>query len=161
MLDYCYHSGYNIVVTGELAIAFHILGFLASTRGEPLTSDTIARTYGTSPVVLRRVLAKLQHAGLVETRRGAGGGSVLARPARDINLREAYEALHAEPEILTRHPSEGADLVALVVGRFINELFDEAEEALLGQLEAVSVERMDRIIRSRLRRASRAHATRS
>ena len=140
-------------MTGELAIALHILGFLASQRGRPLTSAMLAHAYGTSPVVLRRVLSKLQRAGLVETRRGAHGGSVLARPAKDINLRQAYEALYARPQILTRHPTSCRERIPVVVGEFINELFGDAEEALLQRLESVTVERMDRTVRSRLDRS--------
>ncbi|MEM7681340.1 MAG: Rrf2 family transcriptional regulator [Planctomycetota bacterium] len=143
-------------MTGELAITLHILGFLASQRGHALTSETLARAYGTSPVVLRRVLAKLQHAGLVVTRRGAHGGSVLARPAKDINLRQAYEALQAKPQILTRHPTACHELIPVVVGEFINDQFADAEEALLKRLEAVSVDRMDKAVRARLRQASNA-----
>ncbi|MFK8025543.1 MAG: Rrf2 family transcriptional regulator, partial [Ilumatobacter sp.] len=92
------------VVNSQLPIALHILGFLTSRNGEPLTSEVMASTYGTSPVVLRRVLAKLQRAGLVETRRGASGGSLLARDPRTITLRDAYEAVSIDPQILPRHP---------------------------------------------------------
>lgn len=76
-------------MTGRFTIALHLLGLLASKNGEPLTSEVMAKTYGTSPVVLRRVLAKLQRAGLVHTQRGVGGGSLLAREASQITLREA------------------------------------------------------------------------
>lgn len=139
-------------MNSEFAIALHILGFLASQGGQPLTSETMARTYGTSPVVLRRVLAKLQHAGLVETRRGVGGGSVLAREPASINLREAYEALDPGSEILVRHPTGCAERVSVVLGDFINQLCSEAEEALLQRLGSVTVAQMDHQVRAQLRR---------
>jgi Rrf2 family protein len=145
--------GYKSGVNGQLTIALHILGFLASREGEPLTSELLASTYGTSPVLLRRVLAKLQRAGLVETRRGVGGGSVLARPAEEINLREAYEALHADGALLPRHPGEDGRGVAPFVARYVNELFGEAELALLERLEGVTVAEMDRVLGGRIRRS--------
>ncbi|MFK7884630.1 MAG: Rrf2 family transcriptional regulator [Phycisphaerales bacterium] len=137
-------------MNSELAISFHILGYLTSRGGEPLTSEQMARTYGTSPVVLRRVLAKLQRAGLVETRRGVGGGSVLACEPGAITLRDAYEAVAADTEILRKHPGGCHERVAKVVSGFVNEICREAEDALLAQLESVTVAEMDREIRSRL-----------
>ncbi|MEM6993714.1 MAG: Rrf2 family transcriptional regulator [Myxococcota bacterium] len=137
-------------VNGQLTIALHIVGFLASRDGEPLTSGRLARTYGTSPVVLRRVLAKLQQAGLVQTQRGVGGGAVLARDADEINLREVFEAVSGESKILPRHPGDGEGGVAPVLAEYINELYTEAERALLTQLEEVSVASMDRTVRHRI-----------
>jgi Rrf2 family protein len=43
--------------------------------------------------LLARILAKLSHAGLVESEQGRGGGSRLARPAGKITLREAVDAV--------------------------------------------------------------------
>ena len=137
-------------MNNQLAIALHILGFLASRGDEPLTSETLAATYGTSPVVLRRVLAKLRRAGLVATRRGVGGGSVLARQPSAINLREAYEAVAEDTEILRRPASGCSGRVATIVAGYIDELYAEAEQALLGKLEAVTVAEMDREVRARI-----------
>lgn len=140
-------------MNSQLAIALHVMGFLASRGGEPLTSEILARTYGTHPVVLRRVLAKLKRAGLVSTRRGVGGGSVLARDAADIHLGEVYEAIRERPEILGRHPGDGdtgCGPVAQIVAGYVNELTAEAERALLGRLEAVTVEEMDVEVRGRI-----------
>lgn len=137
-------------MNSQLAIALHVMGFLASRAGEPLTSETLAHTYGTSPVVLRRVLAKLQRAGLVETRRGVGGGSVLARRASAINLRQVYEAVADDQEILRRPPADGSRGIASIVAEYVDELYCDAEQALLGTLEAVTVAEMDEVVRARI-----------
>ncbi|MEM7167982.1 MAG: Rrf2 family transcriptional regulator, partial [Planctomycetota bacterium] len=84
-------------MTSDFAIALHILGFLTSRDGGPLTSEEMARTYDTNAVVIRRVQSKLRKAGLIETRRGVNGGSILARKPEDIDLREAYAAVSPEP----------------------------------------------------------------
>lgn len=130
------------------------MGFLASQAGEPLTSEVMATTYGTNPVVLRRVLSKLRRAGLVETRRGVGGGSVLARDPATINLREVYEAVADDPEILRRPPGKQAGDVAPIVAQYVNELYADAEQALLGTLEEVTVAKMDAELRARFSSAS-------
>ncbi|MEM9562290.1 MAG: Rrf2 family transcriptional regulator [Actinomycetota bacterium] len=145
-------------MNNRLPIALHILGFLTARGGEPLTSDVMAETYGTSPVVLRRVLAQLQRAGLVETRRGANGGSVLARDPTSITIRQAYEAVTDDPEVLARHPTDCSGRIERTMGAFVNELMSDAEEALLTRLESVTIAEMDTEIRTRLRQASRAEA---
>lgn len=140
-------------MNSQFPIALHILGFLTARGGEPLTSEVMASTYGTSPVVLRRVLAKLQQAGLVETRRGVNGGSLLARHPSTIDLRQVYLAVNADPELLVRHP-ECEGRIERVLSGYINGVIGTAEEALLAELEAVTIEQMDAEVRARIRRTS-------
>lgn len=144
----CSYNLWN--VNSRVTIALHIVGFLASRDGKPLTSDRLARTYGTSPVVLRRVLAQLQRAGLVETQRGKGGGSVLARSPEKISLKEVFEAVSTGTELIPRHPGEGEGGVAPVVASYINDLYAEAERAFFEKLDDVSVASMDRTVRLRI-----------
>lgn len=142
-------------MNAQFPIALHILGFLASQKGSPLTSEVLAKTYGTSPVVLRRVLAKLQRAGLVKTQRGAGGGSVLARPPTDITLRAAFEAIETNTEVLSRHPTtQCSGVVAPVLATYVNDLLGEAERAMLKTLEHTTVDQMDKIVRAAIIRAA-------
>lgn len=137
----------------QFSIGLHILGYLAARSGEPLTSKELARTYGTSPVVLRRVLTKLQGAGLVETRRGVGGGCVLARDAATINLRQAYEAVTENTQVLQRYPEGCAGEASRHLSTYLDQTFGVAERALLEKLEKVTVATMDREVRSRLTRS--------
>lgn len=144
-------------MNAQFPIALHILGFLASQKGAPLTSDVLAKTYGTSPVVLRRVLAKLQRAGLVKTQRGAGGGSILARPAIEITLRAAFDAIETNPEVLSRHPTQCSGVIAPVLASYVNDLLGEAERAMLKQLENTTVAQMDKVVRRAIVKANRQH----
>lgn len=132
----------------QFSMGLHILGYLASCSGQPLTSVELARTYGTNPVVLRRVLAKLQRAGLVETRRGVGGGCVLARDPATINLRQAYEAVTENTKVLQRYPKGCAGEVSRYLSKYLDETFGDAERALLERLEKVTLERMDKDVRA-------------
>lgn len=141
-------------MSSELAVGLHIVGFLTARRGEPITSETLAETYGTSPVVIRRVLSKLSKAGLVETRRGVGGGSVLAQDSAACTLRDVYEAVVEDQPLLRRPPRDGSG-VAKVLADYINDLYGEAEEALLSRLGSVTVEEMDATVRPRICRVLR------
>ena len=142
-------------MNSQLPIALHIVGFLASANGAPLTSEKMASVYGTSPVVLRRVLNKLRQAGLVQTQRGVNGGSVLAKSPSAINLREVYESIQDDKSLLPEYSTKCSGAVAPVLGNYLDELFAQAEEALLAKLEGVTVAQMDRVVRRRIMRAVR------
>ena len=75
----------------------------------------MAKSFVTRPVVLRRVLSRLNQAGLIESKRCTNGGNVLARKTSAINLREVYESVCLTPEIFARHP-EGSGKVSRILG---------------------------------------------
>lgn len=130
----------------DFAVALHIMGFLTARQGKPLSSDTLARSYGTNPVVIRRVLSKLQTADLISSQRGLGGGSVLAQDPAKVSLRQVYEAVNDEPEFLPRYRGDGSE-VAEVMGGYIERLSRKAEDALLSHLAGISIAEMDAEIR--------------
>ena len=126
-------------MNSQLPIALHILGYLASAKGKAITSEALATSYGTNPVVLRRVLSKLKHAGLVRTQRGAGGGSVLARKSSEINLRQAYEAVADQSKLLLpQHPGGCDGVIAPILADYVNDMLGSAEQALLDKLATIS-----------------------
>lgn len=145
-------------MNSRLTVASHILGMLAFFEREqrpPATSEELAESLGTNAVVVRRVLSDLKVAGLVDSKRGPGGGSVLARDPRQITLRQAYDAICTDGEqLLGRYPGEVGPTcqVAPVIAEYLDELFHEAEEALVRRLGEVTVDQMSREIVNRLRR---------
>ena len=74
-------------------MAVHILALLAKNQDANLKSDQIARSVNTNPVVIRRVLGQMSHAGLVISQTGAFGGTRLAKPPENVTLREIYRAV--------------------------------------------------------------------
>ncbi|MEM6822274.1 MAG: Rrf2 family transcriptional regulator [Verrucomicrobiota bacterium] len=131
----------------DFVLALHVMGFLTAVEGKPLASKILADTYGTSSVVVRRILAKLCDAGLVTSQRGVGGGSILALDPQDISLRDVYNAVSERPEILRRYPTNEPGPSA-VLGTYINDLLGEAEEELLGRLEGINIAEMDINVRA-------------
>jgi Rrf2 family protein len=152
-------------LTSRFTMALHALGMIARegerSRGGPVTSAALARSINTNPVVVRRVLADLRRAGLVETRRGVGGGVALARPASRISLRAVWESLADREQIFGRHPS--GPNPHCPVGRctadYLEELYGDAEEALKASLGKVTLAELQRDVAVRLRRG-RGTATR-
>ena len=60
---------------------------------EPVPLAEIAEREGLPLAYLEHLAAKLRRAGLIESRRGARGGYLLARPAAEITMAEVVEAL--------------------------------------------------------------------
>lgn len=89
----------------HFAIAVHVLVFLAEHEGIPVTSKAVAGSVGTNPSFVRRILGELGRAGLTTGTEGAGGGTVLARSADSITLRDVYHAVDETREIVPLHPS--------------------------------------------------------
>jgi Rrf2 family protein len=61
--------------------------------GEPVSLAEIAATDELPLAYLEHLVARLRKADLVESRRGARGGYLLARPAAEITMAEVVEAL--------------------------------------------------------------------
>lgn len=84
-----------MVESARFRVAVHVLTLLAYEKGGPLTSDFVAGSVNTNPVVIRRILGLLGRAGLVSTTEGARGGTRLARPAERVTLADVYEAVES------------------------------------------------------------------
>lgn len=87
----------------QFAVAVHILVMLAQNADENTKSECIAASVNTNPVVIRRLLCNLQEAGLVVSRKGAAGGTKLAKQASEIDLHDVYEAV-SHGEVFALHP---------------------------------------------------------
>lgn len=79
--------------SSRFTVAVHVLALLAYEQGKALTSDYIAGSVNTNPVVIRRALALLKKAGLVCSTEGAGGGTTLARSAERITMADVFKAV--------------------------------------------------------------------
>lgn len=129
-------------MNSRFTVATHILTLLASSD-VPVTSDEIAVSVNTNPVVIRRLVAELAKAGLVVTLQGSAGGSQLARSADTITLADIYRAM--EPGHLfglhrqTPNPDcEIGNNIQSVMG----SVFDQAEqvvETLFGTITLIQI----------------------
>lgn len=127
----------------RLTMAAHALAWIelnARMGGEVATSEQIAHSVNTNPVVIRRLLGTLRGAGLVESRRGAGAGWRLRRPAESINLAEVYRAVEDDSRFAL-HPALPNQKCPVGHGirSALTPVYDAAEQALSDQLARTSV----------------------
>lgn len=79
-------------MTSEFAIAVHGLVVL-SHKNKVVSSDVLAGNICTNPTRVRKVMARLKKAKLVETKEGVEGGYQLAVPADKIDLKTIADTL--------------------------------------------------------------------
>ena len=75
-------------INTKLSIATHIVLCIAFFENEGTTSNLLAKSVKTNPSIIRRILLKLQAAGIVETDKK---GSRLIKDEEDITLLSIYE----------------------------------------------------------------------
>lgn len=121
-------------------MAIHILTFLENENGGDTTSDTIAKSVGTNPAIVRTLTGKLRKAGLVLTRQGVPGAS-LAKPAAEIRLSDIYRAIEASEclFIVHDHPKQDCS-VGMGILPTLERMFGEAQAALESKLGEFSLE---------------------
>ena len=82
-------------ITKYSDFALRVLIYLGLAEGRPVTISEVADRYGVSKNHLMKVVHHLARAGLVETRRGKGGGMTLGRPADEIVVGRVLRATEA------------------------------------------------------------------
>ncbi|WP_160035208.1 Rrf2 family transcriptional regulator [Paenibacillus sp. An7] len=129
------------MVTSRFAVGIHILSLLEINKDTVNTSDFLAGSVGTNPVVIRRITGMLSKAGLVDVKPGVAGAK-LKKEAADITLLDVYRAVNAveEDALFSVHDSPNP---ACVVGRniqnAISPIFISAQKAMEDQLANVSI----------------------
>ena len=124
----------------HFAMAVHLLCALAWNEGRVVGSEDLAYSVGTNPSFLRGLIGDLREAGLVETRSGKGGGSVLARPAGSITLHDVYLATESTPALKVHVPDcESPCPVARNMERLLNTVNERLEDTLTAELKRTTV----------------------
>ena len=146
----------------RFAVAVHIMGVLAALPDEAVTSDRIAASVNTNPVVVRRLICSLGRAGLVRSQPGAAGGTRLARDPARITLLDIYRAAGAgEMFALPARPPDPRCPVGCNVQEVLGALLAKAERSTGRLFATVSLRRFTASIlrRSRVAPASRRRRT--
>lgn len=78
-------------VNSQYSLAIHTLLIFAYYKDKKITSELVANSVGCSPVLVRKVFAKLKKAGLLDTKSG-NGKTELSRPEEEITLWDIYSS---------------------------------------------------------------------
>lgn len=139
----------------RLTTAVHALCWLelSRRRGQPtLTSAEIADSLVSHPVLLRRTLAPLREAGIVEVAgRGPGTGWQLATRADSLTLSDVHRALGTTPKFaLHPHAPKQDCPVGYGIPDTLSHIYDEVDAAAEQALARHTVaDVLDRLLEER------------
>src|SRR4051812_12344668 len=123
----------------RFSVSIHILTILAASQDTPVTSEAIATSVDTNPVVIRRTMSRLRASGLVDSRPGACGGWKLAKHPQQISLCEVFHAVGSE-DVLAIHDHPNAD--CQIGGKIkvpLGKVFNRAQQALETTLDQFTI----------------------
>jgi len=128
----------------RVTVAIHILAWMAlveRSSPDPVTSDRIAASVNTNPVVIRRMLGELAKGGLVQSYRGASAGWRLAKSSDAISLLDVFNSLD-EGSRFALHSSKPnqACPVGRGLGSALSLIYDSIDDGVRKTLAATTVE---------------------
>jgi DNA-binding IscR family transcriptional regulator len=140
----------------RLSGVLHVLLHMAEQEA-PMTSEELAKTLRTNPVVIRRTMAGLRKQGYVQSEKGHGGGWKLACNLATVTLRDIYVAIGAPTLMAMSNRTETPDcLVEQSVNAELDGAFQDAEALLLSRLGEVTLAALSADVRKRHRQRKRS-----
>lgn len=140
----------------RLSGVLHVLLHMAQHPERAFTSEEMAKSMDTNPVVIRRIMAGLRDHGYLRSEKGHGGGWTLSCDLAKVTFRDIYTALGC-PALLAignRTESPGC-VVEQAVNAALGAAFDDAETRLLEKFGDVTLAMLATDVRRR--RSSRKH----
>jgi Rrf2 family protein len=127
-------GGVNMQISSRFTVALHIFACVNVFKDDyKVTSDFLASSINTNPVIIRKILSQLKGAGLITVARGTGGITV-NKPLEEITFFDVYQAI--EPvengSLFHFHDAPNPDCP---VGRNIHALLDDKLKAIQDAME--------------------------
>jgi Rrf2 family protein len=127
-------------VSTRFTVALHILTLLASCPGQTLTSEYIASSVNTNPVVVRRLLGILRKAAMVTSQPGNGGGWELSANPEKLSLRDIRRAVHeGSPFSMHSQPPNPRCPVGRNIQQALSPIYDSAERVMEDRLAQTTI----------------------
>lgn len=129
-------------ISSRFTMAIHMFACIDTFKDQKMTSDFMAGSIGTNPVIIRKLLGRLKAAGLVEVARGTGGVTI-TKPLSDITFLDVYKAVECTPDEELFHFHENPSQ-ACPVGKNIHHVLDDkllsVQKAMEEKLARITLE---------------------
>jgi Rrf2 family protein len=136
----------------QFTVAAHIMATLGYKHGEEVSSGILAESVNANRTFVRKSLSKLAKAGLVTTKRGKTGASMLSRSPRQITLLDIYRASAAPPAFaIHSYPVEQRCPVSCHLKSCVAALLSEAQISFERSLAKITLAELVARIRRKAR----------
>ena len=121
-------------ISTKFTIAIHVLTAVRYfSQDYKITSDFLAGSIGSNPVIIRNIMSQLREAGLIVVKRGPGGITI-DRPLAEITFLDVYKAVETNSDgNLFRFHENPSPLCP--IGRTIHKSLDGALEEIQKNFE--------------------------
>ncbi|QKT05188.1 Rrf2 family transcriptional regulator [Mycoplasma sp. OR1901] len=132
-------------ISSRFTVALHIFACIDTYQDDyKITSDFLAGSINTNPVIIRKILSQLKNAKLITVARGTGGIEV-TRPFNQITFYDVYQAI--EPlkngDLFNFHENPNPQCI---VGGNIHTVLDNKlksiQEAMEKQMKSFTIDKM-------------------
>ncbi|OUP53112.1 hypothetical protein B5F17_05940 [Butyricicoccus pullicaecorum] len=132
-------------ISMKCSVAVHCLIFIHEAKGiAKVTSNLLAESTGSNPVVIRNILSALKKAGLITVPRGTGGAKLCADPSQ-ITLYQIYSALEPDgmSSIIGIHPCQKRPCpVAQNIRQVLQTPYQKIEDSIQQTMEGITLQSM-------------------
>ncbi len=128
-------------ISSRFTMAIHMFACITTFKNQKMTSEFMASSIGTNPVIVRKILQQLKTANLVMVARGTGG-VVITKPLNEITFLDVYKAVECTPneELFHFHDSPNQKCP---VGKNIHNVLDdkllEVQQAMEDKLSKITL----------------------
>lgn len=137
-------------MTSEFNIAIHALVFL-SRKATTVPSEELSKNICTNPARVRKIMAKLKKAGIVETKEGTDGGYYFNKDTKNVTLNQIGQALEITYVCASWHSGDTDKkcLIASGMADVMDGIYANMSSSCANYLETISIDDIDQKIFNR------------
>ncbi len=128
-------------ISSRFTMAIHMFACIDTFTDQKMTSEFMANSIGTNPVIIRKILQQLKAAGLVDVARGTGGVTI-KRPLDQITFLDVYKAVECAPDEELFHFHENPNqkcLVGMNIHKVLDNRLIEVQRAMEDKLSEMTL----------------------
>ena len=119
----------------KFSIALHVLAYIEETDNT-VTSELLAKSVGTNASHIRKILALLKDADIIESQQGKKGIGLKVK-ANELSLDKIYFGVYPEKELLHIHDTANPDCpVGATIKEALLPIFEKSERQLVLNLKS-------------------------
>lgn len=129
-----------VMVNSRFSVSIHILSLIASKPSEQISSESIAESVHTNPVVIRRICGLLKKRGILTSRAGISGATLLVPPSK-LSLLDIYLAVQPDNNrlfVIHDHPNPNC-IIGSKIQHTLGKRFSDVQQRLEKELAQVTL----------------------